>query len=220
WTGTFVGLAMFSKSLGVVFVPLAVAAYLLAWRRARVDLARAETRTAEPGPGAGAEPRRAPRDARSDSTPFLLAEATDGPGMPARATRFPWLPLLLGSAAALAFGAWWFVVNLVRYHAFQPSTPGFTPGTRMSGWSSFTNLLVNGTTLRWWGDFGWFEVSLPELAARIGTAAVAVLVAVGIVQARTARRRVDLLCMVGPSAGLFGLMTLQSALHFHRTYYL
>jgi len=219
WTGMFIGLAMFSKSLGVVFVPLAVAAYLLAWRRARGDLARAGTLTAEPGLPAGAEPGRAAGGARSDSTPFLLAETTAGPGMPTRPARFPWLPLLLGSATALAFGAWWFVVNLVRYHAFQPSTPDFAPGTELSGWGSFTNLLVNGTILRWWGEFGWFEVSLPELAARIGTAVVAVLVAVGIVQARTARRRVDLLCMVWPTAGLVGLMTLQSALHFHRTYY-
>ncbi|MBL7488620.1 DUF2142 domain-containing protein [Frankia sp. AgB1.9] len=216
WTGAFIGLAMFSKSLGVVFVPLAVAAYLLAWRRGRRAVADAQTLAAAPGSVAG--PAGGPGPAKVDA-PFLLADAATDPTVPARAARFPWWPLLLGSLTALAAGAWWFVVNLVRYHTFQPSTPGFVPGTKLSGWSEFTDVLVNGTILRWWGDFGWFEVSVPELAARIGTATVAVLLAVAIVQARRADRRVDLLCMLWPTVGLFALMTLQSALHFHKSFY-
>lgn len=216
WTGAFVGLAMFSKSLGVVFVPLAIAAYLLAWRRGRRAVAR--DRELAPGPDSDRPPAANGAAGRTDA-PFLLADAASDPAVPARAARLPWAPVLLGALAALATGAWWFVVNLVRYHAFQPSTPGFVPGTKLSGWSEFTDMLVNGTILRWWGDFGWFEVSLPELAARIGTAVVAVLVAVALVQARRADRRIDLLCMLWPTVGLFALMTLQSALHFHRTYY-
>jgi small subunit ribosomal protein S36 len=212
WTGAFIGLAMFSKSLGVVFVPLAIAAYLLAWRRGRRALARDQELAPDPGSG------RSAATARTD-VPFLLADAVTDPAVPTRAARLPWAPVLLGALAALATGAWWFVVNLVRYHSFQPSTPGFVPGTKLSGWSEFTDMLVNGTILRWWGDFGWFEVNLPELAARIGTAAVAVLVAVALVQARRPDRRIDLLCMLWPTVGLFALMTLQAALHFHRTYY-
>jgi len=248
WLGAFLGAAMLSKSLGVVFVPMAIMAYLLAWWRARKTLARTGTAVGPagagtdadahldgsgrgtglgggpgpgdglgggPGPGVGAAGRRG----AVDTTPFLLAEAAAGPAVPAAAARFPWRPLLVGSAVALACGAWWFVVNIVRYHAFQPSTPGFTLGTRVSGWGEYADVLVNGTILRWWGDFGWFEAHVPELGARIGTVAVTVLAAVGIAQARGAARRVDLLLMLWPTLGLFGLMTLQSGLHFHRTSY-
>jgi len=223
WLGAFLGAAMLSKSLGVVFVPLAIVAYLLAWRRAR----RAQAQVGD-GPaldddetiGAGTPPASVGgRPGTPDLTPFLLADATAGPAVRAGAARFPWRPLLVGTAAALACGAWWFVVNIVRYHAFQPSTPGFTPGSKLSGWGDYADVLVNGTILRWWGDFGWFEAHVPELAARIGTAVIAVLLAVGIAQARGAARRIDLALMIWPTAGLFALMTLQSGLHFHRTYY-
>ncbi|MBL7496847.1 DUF2142 domain-containing protein [Frankia sp. CNm7] len=211
WVGAFIGIAMLSKSLGIVFVPLAVVAYLLAWRRARGALAREGASAGE----AGALP--APERTRADGAPFLLAEAAAGPAVSPAAARFPWRPLLTGTVAALAFGAWWFVVNLVRYHTFQPTTPGFVLGTELSGWGEFADVLVNGTILRWWGEFGWFEANLPELAARIGTVVVAVLAAVGIAAARPRARRVDLVLMLWPTAGLFGLMTLQSGLHFHDT---
>jgi small subunit ribosomal protein S36 len=55
------------------------------------------------------------------------------------------------------------------------------------------------------------------LVARIGTAIVVVAVLLGI--ARTRGHRVDLLLMTWPTIGLFGLMTLQSGLKFHHTYY-
>jgi small subunit ribosomal protein S36 len=214
WLGLFLGAAMLTKSLGVVFVPLAVAAYLLAWRRAR----KARASAAPAAGGTEASLARTP-PAGGDGAPFLLAEAANTPVVPIRAARLPWLPLLVGTLVTLAAGGWWFVVNLVRYHTFQPSTPGFTEGTKLADWGSFADLLVNGTIQRWWGDFGWLEAQVPVAAARAGTAAVAVLVAVGIAQARGAARRVDLLAMVWPTVGLFALMTLQSGLHFHKTYY-
>ena len=218
WTGTFIGLALFTKSLGIVLVPMAALAYLVAWRRARRDAAAAAGPAASPAmspPGSSVNGRSAERRGPDDTTPFLLSEA-GLVGVPAGATRFPWRQFLLGGVVMVALGGWWWIVNVVRYGTFQPETPGFPLGSRLDGWSAYIEVLVNGTVLRWWGSFGWFEVNLPTLFVRPATAAVIVFCLLALVRGPGWRTRVDLLFLLWPTVGLFGLMTLQSALAFNR----
>ncbi|OAA24429.1 small subunit ribosomal protein S36 [Frankia sp. EI5c] len=212
WTGTFIGLALLTKSLAIVLVPMAALAYVVAWLRARRDdraVARCPDRRPQTGPGRPGRPGRPDRDA-----PFLLAD-TGLRTVPAGATRVPWRQFLLGGLLMVAFGGWWWIVNVVRYHTFQPETPNFPLGDDLGkDWGAYTDVLVNGTVLRWWGSFGWFEVSLPTLFVRPASVAVIVLFALAIVTARNGRTRVNLLFLLWPTIGLFGLMTLQSALAF------
>lgn len=237
WTGVFVGLALMTKSLAITLVPMAALAYLVAWGRARRDARAAWARgpavaVAVTGPAAiapypatpyPAGPRTtAPRTTGPHPTgtePFLLAEA--GPaGPPASALRVPWRQLLLGGALAIALGGWWWIVNIVRYGTFQPETPGFPLGQYLGDdWGAYTELLINGTILRWWGSFGWFEVNLTTVPVRTGTAVVIVFFALALIRARTGRIRVDLLFLLWPTWALFGLMTLQSAKNFDRYFH-
>jgi small subunit ribosomal protein S36 len=239
YTGTFIGLALFSKSLAIVFVPMAAAAYLLAWRRAR----RATEAAAKATPPAATETTRtaatAPATTETTATettatatatrpaspapgiaggtaPFLLADAPVPPA-PASALRFPWRQLLLGGILAVAFGGWWWVVNVVRYRVFQPETPGFPPGKYLGSWKNYLEYLANGTISRWWGAIGWFELNLPRTLVYVASTAVVVLFALGIVRARDWQARTNLLVLLWPTWALFGLMTFQATAHFAET---
>ncbi|MEX5634653.1 DUF2142 domain-containing protein [Parafrankia sp. FMc2] len=220
WAGLFIGLALLSKSLGIVLVPMAALAYLVAWRRARRD-APAGARSpafSERGTRAG-RGESSGRDAaagqdRDRDAPFLLADTGLMTVLPG-ATRFPWRQLLLGGIIMIAFGGWWWVVNLVRYHTFQPETPGFPPGDYLGDdWGAYLDILVNGTARRWWGSFGWFETDLPMTAVAVASLVLIALFAVAVFRGRDGRTRVNLLFLLWPTIGLFGLMTLQSALAF------
>ncbi|WP_462183682.1 DUF2142 domain-containing protein, partial [Frankia sp. AgKG'84/4] len=146
YTGAFLGLALMTKSLAIVLVPMAVLAYVVAWSRARRD-ARA-LRAARPA----GQP--------TDTAPIKLAEV--GPvGPSAAALRVPWRQIALGGAVMIALGGWWWIVNVVRWGKFQPETPGFPLGQYLGDdWGAYREVLINGTILRWWGSFGWFEVNL------------------------------------------------------------
>jgi small subunit ribosomal protein S36 len=216
FTGVFTGLALFSKSLAIVFVPMAAAAYLLAWRRARRT-----AKAAGPAPGGQTPDGKtwaAPAAPAGDNAaPFLLADAPV-PAAPAGALRFPWRQLLLGGALAIAFGGWWWVVNIVRYGTYQPETPGFPAGKYIGGDRGvFLEHLFNGTVGRWWGAFGWFELNLPRNLVYAASALVVALFALALVRAPGARARTNLAFMLWPTWGLFGLMTLQATSHFRTT---
>ncbi|EFC86287.1 DUF2142 domain-containing protein [Parafrankia sp. EUN1f] len=221
WAGGFIGLALLTKSLAIVLVPMAALAYLVAWLRARRDdrhnrtsrASRASnlsrTGQAERGRVRGRGTLDPDRDA-----PFLLAD-TGLRTVPTGATRAPWRQILLGGGLMVAFGGWWWVVNLVRYHTFQPETPNFPLGDYLGDdWDAYLDVLFNGAVTRWWGAFGWFEVTLPTVFVRTASAIVIALFALGIIRARDGRTRVDLLFLLWPTLGLFGLMTFQSATGF------
>ncbi|SNQ51521.1 conserved membrane hypothetical protein [Frankia canadensis] len=241
WTGAFLGLALMTKSLAIVLVPMAVLAYLVAWSRARRDARRlrraagASTTSATSSTAAAVGGTSRTRGAGGGLTglggtsngaagggedegnsPFRLADV--GPAGPsAAALRVPWRPVALGGAIMLALGGWWWVVNVVRWGAFQPETPGFPLGQYLGDdWGAYTELLINGTILRWWGSFGWFEVNLTTVPVRTGTALVITFFALALIRARSGRIRVDLLFLLWVTWGLFGLMTLQSAKNFDK----
>ncbi|WP_261559521.1 glycosyltransferase family 39 protein [Frankia tisae] len=221
WTGSFLGLALMTKSLAIVLVPMAVLAYVLAWSRARRDARALRATTAatraldaEAGDGAASG-----GDGRVDDRPFRLADT--GPAGPsAAAQRLPWRQILLGGALMVALGGWWWIVNVVRWGAFQPETPGFPLGQYLGDdWGAYREILINGTILRWWGSFGWFEVNLTTVPVRTGTALVIFFFALALIRARSWRIRVDLLLLLWVTWGLFGLMTLQSAKNFDKQFH-
>ncbi|MCK9893820.1 glycosyltransferase family 39 protein, partial [Frankia sp. AgB32] len=205
YTGAFLGLALMTKSLAIVLVPMAVLAYVVAWSRARRD----------------ARALRADRPAEqaTDTAPFRLAEV--GPmGPSAAALRVPWRQIALGGAVMIALGGWWWIVNVVRWGAFQPQTPGFPLGQYLGDdWGAYTEVLVNGTFLRWWGSFGWFEVNLTTTPIRTASGLIIFFFALALIRGRGWRRRVDLLFLLWVTWALFGLMTLQSAQNFDKYFH-
>ncbi|WP_263864032.1 glycosyltransferase family 39 protein [Candidatus Frankia nodulisporulans] len=202
YTGAFVGLALMTKSLAIVLVPMAALAYLVAWSRSRRDARAGAARVAD------------------DQRPVRLGLSTRPVGAAAAAPRVPWRPIALGGVIMVALGGWWWIVNVVRWGAFQPETPGFPLGQYLGDdWGAYTEVLVNGTILRWWGSIGWFEVNLSTIPVRVASALVVALFALALIRARSGRSRVDLLFMLWVTWGLFALMTLQSAKNFDRQYH-
>jgi hypothetical protein len=93
------------------------------------------------------------------------------------------------TGVAMATGGWWWVANVVRYGEPLPSryydivSPVETDvrdfGMFLETWSGIT-------TRRFWGDFGWFDVHISDVAVTVAS----VIVVVGIVVACTRRDRV------------------------------
>jgi small subunit ribosomal protein S36 len=89
----------------------------------------------------------------------------------------------------MATGGWWWVANVVRYGEPLPSryynlvSPVESDvrdfGMFLETWSGIT-------TRRFWGDFGWFDVHISDVAVTVAS----VIVVVGIVVACTRRDRV------------------------------
>jgi small subunit ribosomal protein S36 len=178
WAGVSVGLGLFTKTLAVVMVPMVLAAYFLAYRRARRD---------------------APRRAR---------------------VRFPTVQLVIASVLAIASGAWWEIVSLVKYGTFQPTTPGFPPGRYLGRhWGTLIHYLYQALPWRWWGTIGWFEVNIPFRLVVVASSVLVILSAVGVVRAGDWRRRNDLLVMLWPTVALYVIVSGQAISYFHRTYY-
>ncbi|MGF7233930.1 MAG: DUF2142 domain-containing protein [Frankia sp.] len=187
WLGVSVGLGLFTKTLAIVMVPMALAAFFLAWRRARRDEVAA-------------------------------AAAADGPA--GSRVRVPLPQLAIASVLAVATGAWWEIVSIVRYHTFQPTTPGFPPGRYLGHhWGALLHYLYEALPWRWWGTVGWFEVNIPFELVVVASSVLIVLYALGVVRADGWRRRTDLLVMLWPTAALYAIVSGQAISYFHRTYY-
>ncbi len=73
---------------------------------------------------------------------------------------------LLAGVVALAVGGWWWVWNVVRYGAVQPSgsLAAFPRRAFDPDLVAFTEGVVVRLTASTWGSFGWLEVRIPELA--------------------------------------------------------
>lgn len=176
WLGVSVGLGLFTKTLAIVMVPMALAAFFLAWRRAG-------------------------RDA-----------GTRGPA--------PVAQVAIASGLAIVTGAWWEIVSIVRYHTFQPTTPGFPPGRYLGhDWSNLIHYLYEALPWRWWGTVGWFEVNIPLELVVVASSVLIVLYALGLIRADGGRQRTDLLVMLWPTAALYAIVSGQAIDYFHHTYY-
>lgn len=122
--------------------------------------------------------------------------------------------LLAGSAAlavATAVGGWWWLRNQIVHgmpqpagRVEQPAPAGFTP----EGFTAYLDFFVRHFTRRFWGSFGWLEVSL---SWSVVTAAALVLL-VGLIAAflfqrqGDAFRQLDILLLVLPTLAILGIV--------------
>jgi small subunit ribosomal protein S36 len=128
------------------------------------------------------------------------------------------------SATTLLTGGWWWIRNLLEYHALQPQRqrvprPGFVPD-----WDAWTRTAVPGIFRRFWGDFGWFDVSLPTflyIAASVVCGALVILAfARGTRLVPTPERRVffgQLIVLAVPLLVLFVFVMAQAARSYRNT---
>jgi small subunit ribosomal protein S36 len=90
------------------------------------------------------------------------------------------------TGVAMAAGGWWWVANVVRYGEPLPSRYSQLVSPVESDVRDFGMFLETWsgiTTRRFWGDFGWFDVHISDVAVTVASA----VVVVGIVVACTRR---------------------------------
>ena len=124
-------------------------------------------------------------------------------------------------ALGLAFvvGGWWWARNLLVFGQIQtgiklldPAPGGFDPDPLWWLGRYFTLM-----PLRFWGSFGWFDVSIPAVAAIAATVVVLLLVAVGLVSADSGRRRIDLTMMLMPLLAIAAMVAIGAFQGYLRT---
>ncbi|MBW3537035.1 MAG: glycosyltransferase family 39 protein [Actinobacteria bacterium] len=129
----------------------------------------------------------------------------------------PRIAISLG--VAFVVGGWWWARNLLVFGQLQtgiklldPAPAGFDPDPLWWLGRYFTLM-----PLRFWGSFGWFDVSIPAAAAIVATAVVVVLVAVGIASADSGRRRTDLAMMLIPLLAIAAMVAIGAFQGYLRT---
>lgn len=108
---------------------------------------------------------------------------------------------------AAVVGGWWYVANVVRLGALQPTVgplPEVAEGPDVASWLM---LIVSRLVLRFWGHFGWGEVALPWAVVWVVTAAVAAAAVVAL-----AGRRGPAIGFRGPAAVLLAPLAATLAL--------
>jgi small subunit ribosomal protein S36 len=122
---------------------------------------------------------------------------------------------------AFAFGGWWYLANILRYGAIQPSVPGFPPGQFLGDdWQQFTSLATNSMLQRYWGSIGWFEVQMPFRYVYVAGGVAFVLVVLAVLGTRRPRGgRLAVLLMLWPTLASYGLVVEQALRYYERTHY-
>lgn len=181
--GVTTGLALLAKSLTLVLVPMIVAAYLL---RDRPE--GSAPANSAPGAVAGVGGRL----------------ASLRPGHLVRSNA------LLALVLAFVAGGWWYGFQLVRTGQIQPQIPEFPGGFQVDGrWEFFHNvwqLMVQ----RYWGSIGWYEVTIPFRYSLLASVLVIGLVVLALRRQGPARRRLQLLLLLWPTASVFVLVVANS----------
>ncbi len=150
--GVATGIALLSKASAVIFPPIVVLAYVIAWRASRAPAAR---------PGASTE---AWETGRRQGRPILASAR----------------PLCAAGAVTAAVAAWWYVGNWVRTGSFAPTIEDrrFGPDLAPAGFhphlGAFASTFLRSVNGRFWGSFGWYSV---RFSAALGWVATAVVVA-------------------------------------------
>ncbi|WP_250290198.1 DUF2142 domain-containing protein [Frankia sp. CiP1_Cm_nod1] len=135
-----------------------------------------------------------------------------------RGARSRWPSAVLCGGLMIAAGGWWWLVNILRWHTVQPSTPGFPPGEYAGrDWGVYWSWMSERLATRWWGSIGWYEADLPPALVIIASGLLGGLAGWGLLRARDRARRTDLLFMLWPTTGLLVIIGGQAAAHLART---
>lgn len=142
--------------------------------------------------------------------PWIVGAYLLAPGAGARrrlvAARVAWVLGLAG-----AFGGWWWVRNAVTYGRVQPGlrlrevVSGIDPSPVF-----FATRFAGRLAGSFWGNFGWFEVSLPVVAVAVATVVMAGAIGVAFVRGRVLAVRVRLAFLVLPAASVGALVAANS----------
>ena len=118
---------------------------------------------------------------------------------------------------ALAIGGWWWVRNLIVFGQLQtgiklldPAPAGFEPDI---GW--WIGRYFTLITRRFWGSFGWFDVSVPAALVIVATAALVIALLYGLFRAGS--RRLDLLLMLVPAGAIAAMVAIGAYQGYLRT---
>lgn len=129
----------------------------------------------------------------------------------------PRIAVTLGLAFVL--GGWWWARNLLVFGQIQtgiklldPAPTGFDADPLWWLGRYFTLM-----PWRFWGSFGWFDVSMPALAAIVATVALLGLMVVGIARADSGRRRIDLAMMLMPTLAIAAMVAIGAFQGYLRT---
>ncbi len=118
-----------------------------------------------------------------------------------------WRPPLVAAVVALAVagvgGGWWWLRNVVVYRTIQP-TPGPLPAAEAGFEPRFVDWLEPAWSFlvaRYWGSFGWVDISLHPLYIDRAAWTLGILLALGFVFRRAADRwwRADLVLLILPT---------------------
>ncbi|MGI8938816.1 MAG: DUF2142 domain-containing protein [Iamia sp.] len=179
------GLALLTKAFALLLLPWIAVAYLVAARRRAT--------------------RTRPADAPAPASPVERARAAlDWPTVA--------VGVASGAGAALISG-WWWVGNLIRTGSLAPSLedqlvptlPGFSPDTEF-----FALRFGAFFTERFWGWFGLFSARMPLWMIGLATAALVLVVVVGLTRPPVGLKRSDLWIQLVPVVGV-GAFVVQHA---------
>lgn len=125
--------------------------------------------------------------------------------------------LLVAWGLAFAGGGWWWLRNLIVFGQLQtgiklldPAPAGFEPDP--TWWLGRYFTLI---PRRFWGSFGWFDVSLPSVVAFAATAALVGAVLYGLL--RAGPRGLDLLLMLIPAGAIAAMVAIGAYQGYVRT---
>ncbi|WP_322778613.1 DUF2142 domain-containing protein [Frankia sp. Cas4] len=122
--------------------------------------------------------------------------------------------IALCSFMIIGAGGWWWLVNIIRWGAFQPRTPGFPPGRYVgSDWTVYWSWMSQGLLGRWWGSIGWYEVDLPLPLVLAASGVVAGLAACAVIRTAGRRNRTNLVFMLWPTSALLVVVAVGAAMH-------
>lgn len=115
---------------------------------------------------------------------------------------------VLAMAIALASGGWWWLRNVVRYGTVQPDglvrpAPSGEAGADLG---AYLHVLANTFPQRFWGSFGWLQVSLPWPAVWLASAVVAASVVGAFATRPRDAARGELALMLFPLVATLGIV--------------
>jgi small subunit ribosomal protein S36 len=112
------------------------------------------------------------------------------------------------AGATSLLGGWWYVVNVLRYGSVQseqtvqrnypPAPAGFSPAM-----SAYVHQFAGKVSERFWGEFGYLEISLPSAFTTAATIVLLVLLVLG---ALWVRPRLPGLTLLVPLLGVAAIM--------------